>query len=164
MRDSAYDSGMGLLTVEEAAPLIGMSPAHLRRLCAGGKVSGAVKKGRVWLVYESSLRKVVRRRAPRVFAAALGLAFLAWPTFSWTATTYTFNYSPTPLEVTHHQGCDAGFKYLECLAGGRANSPGSQFLDVERHPTYAGLTQDDLADIRANGWNYICDRPEYCAS
>lgn len=44
-----------LLTLEEAAPLAGLSAVSLRRLCAQGKVRGAVKKGRTWLVPAASV-------------------------------------------------------------------------------------------------------------
>jgi excisionase family DNA binding protein len=65
MRDTAHNEVVGLLTTEQAAPLVGLSPAHLRRLCAEGKVRGAQKLGKTWLVAESSLRQVARQRAPK---------------------------------------------------------------------------------------------------
>lgn len=56
---------MNLLTLEEAAPLTGLSPASLRRLCAEGDIRGAVKRGGVWFVPKSSLAKIGRLRKPK---------------------------------------------------------------------------------------------------
>jgi hypothetical protein len=88
---------------------------------------------------------------------AVALALVAWPTFSWSAYTYTFNYEPTPLEVSWHHGCSGPVKYLECLAGGRQVSAGSEFLSIEHHQDCSGLTADDIAEVQANGNRYGCD-------
>jgi hypothetical protein len=73
-------------------------------------------------------------------------------------------YAPTPLEVQYHHGCSTLSTYLACLAGGRQNSPGSQFLATERHRTFAGLTPDDLHEIVERRLDYLCDHPELCQS
>ena len=90
-------------------------------------------------------------------AAAVALAMAVWIPSSVLG-------QPTTLEVAFHGDCHSVLAYIGCMAGGRENSPGSQFVTVERHRTFAGLTADDRRDIDTAGWNYICDQPTLCAS
>lgn len=53
------------LTLEEAAPETGLAPSSLRRLCAEGRVRGAIKRGGVWLVPVASVDKIGRQRKPK---------------------------------------------------------------------------------------------------
>jgi excisionase family DNA binding protein len=55
---------MRVLTLAEAAPLVGLHPGHLRRLCAAGAIEGAQLKGKTWLIPGRQLADFIRRRHP----------------------------------------------------------------------------------------------------
>jgi excisionase family DNA binding protein len=55
---------MRFLTLAEAAPLVGLHPGHLRRLCALGTIEGAQLKGKTWLLPGRQLAGFIRRRDP----------------------------------------------------------------------------------------------------
>jgi len=52
---------MRLLTSAEAGAKLGISADHMRRLCKAGRVIGAMKYGRDWMIPESVLSSVKRR-------------------------------------------------------------------------------------------------------
>ncbi len=53
------------LTTAEAAALIGISPAHLRRLLLAGKVRGVKFGQRSWMIARADLEGVGRLRKPK---------------------------------------------------------------------------------------------------
>lgn len=53
------------LTTKEAAALIGISPAHLRRLLVAGKVRGVKFGARNWMIARADLEGVGRQRKPK---------------------------------------------------------------------------------------------------
>lgn len=53
-----------LLPVAKFAARIGVSPARVRQLCAVGRVLGARKVGKVWVVQPDSYIVPVQRRRP----------------------------------------------------------------------------------------------------
>jgi len=50
-----------LLTSAEAGARLGISACQMRKLCKAGRVDGAVKYGRDWVIPESALALVTRR-------------------------------------------------------------------------------------------------------
>lgn len=50
---------------KEAAALAGINQGHLRRLCIAGKVDGARKAGRDWMIPRSWLVTFQRERRPK---------------------------------------------------------------------------------------------------
>ena len=44
-----------ILTSKEAAEILGMAQGYVAELCASGKLPGAVKKGKTWLIPKSSV-------------------------------------------------------------------------------------------------------------
>ncbi len=58
---NADESPAGILSVEQAASALGIKVAWMRRLCQSGRVPGAYRVGRAWLVPAESLSLIERR-------------------------------------------------------------------------------------------------------
>jgi excisionase family DNA binding protein len=54
-----------ILNTTEAAALVGVSPAHMRRMLAGGKVRGVKFGQRNWMIARADLEGVGRLRKPK---------------------------------------------------------------------------------------------------
>jgi excisionase family DNA binding protein len=52
---------LNVLTITEAAPLLGYSRAHVVRLCEQGKIP-ARKTGKVWLIHVDDVQAYGRKR------------------------------------------------------------------------------------------------------
>lgn len=52
---------LNVLTITEAAPLLGYSRAHVVRLCEQGRIP-ARKTGKVWLIHVDAIREHAKKR------------------------------------------------------------------------------------------------------
>lgn len=55
---------MDVLTTEEYAKKLGIDPSRVRRLCEAGRIPGAKKIGRDWIIPENAV-PVAASRGPR---------------------------------------------------------------------------------------------------
>lgn len=56
---------MNFLTTNELSLVWGISPRRISLLCAQGRVEGAVKKGKTWLIPEGAKKPMDPRKAEK---------------------------------------------------------------------------------------------------